>query len=450
MSLHGKLSLVFVSIVITGILLAAALGMWNTHELRDFRRFEKEHLPRIAKELAQFYEDNDGTWTQGDYDPPLPVYAQLFDQDRRPVRELGRRERARLLESWQVYTIPEKVILSQGEVVGYLRVVKVPPALDRPARLFAEQSPLAILGFGVILLTAGASGVFMSKRITRPLQELTNATHAVASGDLAHRVPERAQDEIGTLARAFNSMSSQLQDSQQQKRQMTQDIIHDLAQPIVVIRGLSEAMRDRVLDRSDENLEIILQEAGRLEALARSLHLLEVADASRIQLDRERIAPTVLIQRFVKIYGEAARQAGLDLASHVPDALPDVDVDVERAIQALGNLVHNAFRYAPAGSTVTIMAEADSNHVRISVVDEGPGVPPPELGRIFDRFYRTDKARSQPQSGSGIGLAIVQSLMKAHGGSAWAENVEPHGLKVVLALPVVDPDLASHQEAGTN
>ncbi len=442
MSLHGKLSLAFVSIAITGILLAAALGMWNTHALRDLRYLEMERLPRIAEELASFYEDNDSTWQRGDHDPPLPPYLQLLDQDRQPVRAPARKDRHRLLQKWQVYALPEKVIRADGKVVGYLRVVKVPPGLDRPVRPLDAQSPLAVLGFGAILLTAGASGIFMSNRITRPLQELTNATHAVASGDLEHRVPERSQGEIGTLARAFNSMSAQLQESQQQKRQMTQDIIHDIAQPIVVIRGLSEAMRDRVLDRSDENLEIILQETGRLEALARSLHLLEVADASRIQLDRESIAPATLIHRFVKMYGETARQAGLSFQSHVSDALPDVEVDVERVIQALGNLANNAFQYAPAGSTITITAATTPGHVQIAVADEGPGVPAEELGRIFDRFYRADKARSQHQNGSGIGLAIVQALMKAHGGAAWAENVEPHGLKVILVLPATPPRLA--------
>ncbi len=449
MSLHGKLSLAFVSIAITGILLAAALGMWNTHALRDFRRFQMERLPQIVEELAAFYEDNNGAWQKGDGEPPLPAYVQLLDQNHKPIVELGHRDRARFLRNWQVYAVPEKVILSDGKIVGYLRVVKVPPALDRPSRPLTAQSPLAFLGFGAILLAAGVSGVFISKRITQPLQELTRATRAVATGDLEYRVPERSQDEIGVLARAFNRMSAQLQESQQQKRQMTQDIIHDLAQPIVVIRGLAEAMRDKVLDRTDENLDVILQESGRLEALARNLHLLEVADASRIQLNREQIAPAELIERFVKMYEVAASRLDLSLRCLVPDSLPDVDVDAERIIQALGNLADNVFQYAPGDSVVTIQAEAELDYVRIAVSDEGPGVPPEDLTRIFDRFYRADKARGQHQSGSGIGLAIVSSLMQAHGGSAWAENMEPHGLKVVLALPVASAGLESGQASGT-
>ncbi len=436
MSLHGKLSLAFVSIAITGMLLAAVLGMWNTHELRDLRSFQMERLPAITQELVKLYENNNGVWTD-DFVPPLPAYVQLLDQGHKPIHNPTQHTRGRMRRPWQRYARLEKVLLSNGQIVGYLRVVDVPPARDRPTWLLADQSPWALLGFGAVLLTAGVSGVFMSKRITRPLQELTRATHAVASGDLEHRVPERSPDEIGDLARAFNSMSAQLKESQQQQRQMTQDIIHDIAQPIVVIQGLAEAMRDQVLERSDENLDIILQESGRLEGLTRSLQGLEVVDTSRLQLNRERIAPVVLVERFVKMYHEAARQAGVSLQYQVSaGALPDVDVDVERILQALGNLAHNAFHYAPPRSIVTVTAVAESEYVQIAVTDEGPGVPSTELARIFDRFYRTDKARSQHQNGSGIGLAIVASLMQAHGGSAWAENVEPHGLRVVLALPV--------------
>lgn len=450
MSLPGKLSLAFAAIAGAGILLAGAFGIWNSNQEFTRERFKRERVPEIVDQLVTFYGDNGETWETEPERLPLPSYAVLYDKEHKPIDKVRWPPRARWLPKvrwpplgarrrvWLRQRIPEVAITREGKVIGFLHIAEIPHDDDEPHDVIdVVRSPTSWLGFGLLLLTAGASGAFMSRRITRPLQELMAATRAVAAGDLAHRVPVRSQDEIGALAQAFNAMNEQLDRSQQQKRQMTQDVVHDLAQPIMVIRGLAEAMQEGAIDKSAANLQTICQEADRLETLTRNLHILEQADSRRLSLRLAATAPAALIARFRTLYTELARKAGMSLQETVAAALPQIYVDGDCIIQVLGNLAHNAFQHAPTGSVVTLSAHKKEDRVLLAVSDEGPGVAEDDLPRIFDRFYRTDAARSQAAGGSGIGLAIVKSLVEAQGGEVWAENVRPHGLKIVIALPAV-------------
>jgi signal transduction histidine kinase len=456
MSLGSKLSIAFVAIAVLGILVAGALGIWNTVEFRDRKDFEAQALPFLLDEVLAHYQNHDESWEEAG-ELPLPGYVLLFDKDQKWLGNGRRGPAQKLLGLWRGYGVPAQAIVLDGEVIGFLKVTRRPKELGGGTEVMFFQEDAAFLengftewerhrrdrwpipfwGFGAILLTAGVSGVFVSRRIVRPLHELTEATRAVASGELEHRVPVRSQDELGTLAESFNSMSRKLAESEQRKRQMTQDVVHDLAQPIVVIRGLAEAMRDGAIPATGDNLDTIFQEAGRMEGLVRGLHVLEQLDSGRLQLSREPLAPADLVERLMRMYAGQAQGAGISLTARVEPNLPVLNVDGERLIQVLGNIVVNALAHAPADSEIEIRVRATPDGgVELSVTDGGPGVKEEDLSRIFERFHRADKARTQTDgNGSGIGLAIVRSLVEAHGGRAFAANVEPTGLRVSVWLP---------------
>ena len=456
MSLGSKLSIAFVAIAALGILVAGALGIWNTVEFQDRKDFEAQALPFLLDEVLTHYQAHDESW-EGAGELPLPGYVLLFDKDQKWLGNGGRGPAQKLLGPWRGYGVPAQAIVLDGEVIGFLKVMRRPKALGGGAEVtfFQDDSafledgfedlgrhrrdrwPIPFWGFGAILLAAGVSGVFVSRRIVRPLHELTEATRAVASGELEHRVPVRSQDELATLAESFNSMSGKLAESEQLKRQMTQDVVHDLAQPIVVIRGLAEAMRDGAIPVTDENLDTIFQEAGRMEGLVRGLHILEQLDSGRLHLSRGPLAPEDLVNRLMRMYAGQAQSAGISLVARIDPVLPVLDGDEERLIQAFGNIMVNALAYAPADSDIEIRARTGAGGgVELSVTDSGPGVQEEDLPRIFERFYRADKARTQRNvEGSGIGLAIVRSLIEAHGGEVSAANVEPTGLRVSVLLP---------------
>ena len=456
MSLGSKLGIAFVAIAVLGILVAGALGIWNTVEFRDRKDFEAQALPFLLDEVLTHYQAHDESWEEAG-ELPLPGYVLLFDKDQKRLGNGDRGPAQKLLGPLRGYGVPAQAIVLDGEVIGFLKVTRRPKELGGGAEVtffqedpaFPEAAfedlerhrrdrwPIPFWGFGAILLAAGVSGVFVSRRIVRPLHELTDATRAVASGKLDHRVPVRSQDELGMLAESFNSMSRQLAESEQRKRQMTQDVVHDLAQPIVVIRGLAEAMRDGAIPATNENLDTIFQEAGRMEGLVRGLHVLEQLDSGRLQLSREPLAPADLVDRLMRMYTGQAQGAGVSLTARIDPELPVLAADAERLIQALGNIVVNALAHAPAGSVIGIRAHtAPDGGVELSVTDGGPGVPKEDLTRIFERFHRVDKARTRTDgNGSGIGLAIVRSLVEAHGGTVSAVNVEPTGLRVSVWLP---------------
>ncbi len=456
MSLGSKLSIAFVAIAVLGILVAGALGIWNTVEFHDRQDFEAQALPILLDEVLTHYQAHDKSWEEAGK-LPLPGYVLLFDKDQKWLGNGRRGPAQKLLGPLRGYGVPAQAIVLDGEVIGFLKVTRRPKELGGGAEVTVfqedaalpsdefedlerhrrERWPIPFWGFGAILLAAGVSGVIVSRRIVRPLHELTDATRAVASGELDHRVPVRSQDELGMLAESFNSMSGKLAESEQLKRQMTQDVVHELAQPIVVIRGLAEAMREGAIPATNENLDTIFQEAGRMEGLVRGLHVLEQLDAGRLQLSREPLAPAQLVERLMRMYAGQAQGTGIALTARVEPNLPVLNVDGERLIQVLGNIVVNALTHAPADSEIEIQVRTVTDGgIELSVTDGGPGVKAEDLTRIFERFYRADKARTQTDgNGSGIGLAIVRSLVEAHGGRVFAANVEPTGLRVTVWLP---------------
>ena len=149
-------------------------------------------------------------------------------------------------------------------------------------------------------------------------------------------------------------MGQQLVESELLKRQMTQDVVHDLAQPIVVIRGLAEAMRDKTIPVSDDNLDTICQESDRMERLVRGLHVLEQLDAGHLQLNRELIAPKDLVDRLVRMFADQAQRSGISFVTRIDSDLPPVQMDYERMIQAVGNVITNALAYTPVGQSIEI------------------------------------------------------------------------------------------------
>ena len=245
----------------------------------------------------------------------------------------------------------------------------------------------------------------------------------------------RSRDEIGDLASAFNAMSTQLVQSNQARRQMTADIAHELRNPLMVMTGYIEALRDGVLRPSPERFDMMYEEAQQLQRLVADLRTLSLADAGELALMPQIIAPVVLVARVAEGYAPVAQKAGITLVVAPVTGVPDVNVDVERMMQVLANLVTNALRHTPERGTVTLGTHAESGGAAITVTDTGEGIAPDVLPRVFDRFYRADKARSQSGDESGLGLSIVKSIVTSHGGTIDATSELGKGSTFTVHLP---------------
>lgn len=326
-----------------------------------------------------------------------------------------------------------------GEDVGWL--LFNPALLDRweantPEGLFLAGVNRviflsALIAGGIALLLGGVLAFSM----TRSLRELTAATSVLAGGNLGHQVKVRSKDEIGELAESFNQMSAELAQSNELRRKMTADIAHDLRTPVSVILGYTEALSDEKLQASPEIYDVMHTEARHLTRLIEDLKVLSSADAGELPLVFQTISPGRLLSRTADAHRVRAEEKDIRLEVNAAENLPDIEVDIERMAQVLGNLMSNALRYTPEGGKVELSAGTVSGQIRLDVTDTGPGIAADDLPNIFARSFRGDQARQQDSGETGLGLAIARSLVEAQGGTISVKSEKGTGTRFTILLP---------------
>ena len=292
--------------------------------------------------------------------------------------------------------------------------------------------------FGVSLIFALLLGGWAFRRVGRPTIDVLAAIDAVAAGDFSVRVREDIPGEFGRLARRFNFMVTELERAEQQRRNLTADVAHELRNPLHIIQGNLEGMLDGVYAVSPEQIEATLEETRLLARLVEDLQTLSLAEAGQLPLHLVVISAADIIADVGTSFAAAAEETGIELRIDIPDDRHDLELnaDPDRLDQALSNLVSNALRYTPSGGSITLRAEAIRDGVRLSVQDTGAGIPAEDLPYVFDRFWRGDRARArQAGGGSGLGLAITRQLVQAHGGQISVESQVGEGTRFVIELP---------------
>jgi len=309
-----------------------------------------------------------------------------------------------------------------------------PPALVRHALQRFLLAGLAIGGFTLIV------GLLLSRRISRPLMNLTAATRSVAAGDLSVRVPTHYPGEMGELATAFNDMAEDLACADALRRNLTADVAHELRTPLSVIRGKLEGVLDGVYPATPEHLEPVLEETELLTHLVEDLRLLALAEAGQLPLEKRLMDIGDLLWDAQVNFSPQASDRGVTLALDLPSELPEVMADWRRVAQVLGNLLTNALRHTPQGGCVTLSAAValplvGGGMVEVTVADTGTGITPEDLPYIFERFWRGEKSRSRASGETGLGLAIARQLVELHGGTISVESVPGEGSKFRFTLP---------------
>lgn len=289
-------------------------------------------------------------------------------------------------------------------------------------------------------LLAAMVGGLTFRRIGRPAVDVLAAIDAVAEGDFGVRVREDIPGEFGRLARRFNNMVAELERSEQQRRNLTADVAHELRNPLHIIQGNLEGMLDGVYPASPEKIEATLEETRLLARLADDLQTLSLAEAGQLPLHPVVLSAADILVDVGTSFSTNAEEAGIELRIDVPDDRGglNLNADPDRLDQALSNLVSNALRYTPAGGRITLHAEAIQGRVRLGVQDTGAGILEEDLPYVFDRFWRGDRSRSrQAGEGSGLGLAIARQLVQAHGGQISVESQVGEGTRFLIELPGV-------------
>jgi heavy metal sensor kinase len=300
---------------------------------------------------------------------------------------------------------------------------------------------------GLISMAISAwAGFVMAKRALAPIQEITVAARAVAAGDLSRRLNAEVPDkEIRVLVRALNKMFGDLQASFQSQKRFTADASHELRLPLTIMKGEIEvALRQpRPADEYADTLRHQLDTIERMQRIVNDLLTLAKADAGTLELAQEPIDLSLMLQEAGQHHLVLFAQKNIGLDMDLEDGL-EVMGDASHLERAILNLLNNAWKYAPEGSTVYMSAHAHDNHVRIGVRDEGPGIGVEHQSLVFDRFYRADDARARSggegAGGAGLGLAICKRIVEAHGGRIWVESQPGHGAQFLIDLPLSGPD----------
>jgi len=260
------------------------------------------------------------------------------------------------------------------------------------------------------------AGVVLARQLIRPIKTLTAASNKLADGELGYQVTPTTNDEIGELTKAFNRMSHDLAHANQLRRQMTADIAHDIRTPLTVIAGYTEGLSDGKIATSPETFAVMHEQVQLLQHLLDDLRTLSLTDAGELRLNTQRIDPRMLLERTAVTYLHQAEQNQITLRVDAPSDLPLVDVDVERMVQVLNNLVGNALRHTPEQGKVTLIGGLENGRVVLQVTDTGSGIATQDLPNVFERFYRADDARQRTDTHStGLGLAIAKAIVDLHG-----------------------------------
>ncbi len=297
----------------------------------------------------------------------------------------------------------------------------------------ADLSPV-LTGLAAAALALAVVQV-LAHGMTFPLREMVAAARAMARGDYGRRVTATSRDEVGELARAFNSMAAELAEVDRMRRDLVANVSHELRTPIGALRAVLENLVDGVEEPDAETLQAMLRQVERLGGLVEQLLDLSKLESGAAELQRSPVDAHGLLDRAVGDWRAVAR--GTDVRFGVSVEPPSLRLlgDEERLHQVLTNLVGNAVRHSPQGGSVRLSAKGHNGVARIEVADEGPGIPPAEAERVFERFYRSDHARSATDGGSGLGLAIARWVVELHGGEIHVKRARPHGCRVVVELP---------------
>lgn len=311
---------------------------------------------------------------------------------------------------------------------------------------FSDQLPTSHFRGGLLLMVYGIPAAFTViafligslafRRLGKPFVEIMSASDAIASGDLSVRLHENsAHRELGDLARRFNNMVDELERAEQQRRNLTADIAHELRTPLHIIQGNLEGILDGVYEPTEENINNTLDETRLLARLVNDLQTLSLAENGQLPLHPTTFLLADLLADAATGFESRAAAQNVTLRVDASDSALEITADYDRLLQVMANLVTNALHHTHENGRITLRGESTPKGVRIIISDTGIGIALEDLPYIFDRFWRGDKSRARTEGSSGLGLAITKQLVLAHGGTITVQSKPGEGTTFIIDLP---------------
>ena len=280
--------------------------------------------------------------------------------------------------------------------------------------------------------------MLISNSTLKPIREIIATSKQYAAGNFNARIDVHTDNEFGELARYMEEMADELSRSNEYRRSFISNISHDFRSPLTSIKGYIEAMIDGTIppDKHEKYLQIVLSETMRLTKLTQGLLELNNFDSFDLQLDKSNFDIKSIILPTINTFEGRCQDKGIYLHAifHTDNTI--VYADRTRIQQVIYNLVDNAIKFTPEGRQITVQVTEKSDKIFVSVKDEGVGIPPESIKKVFDRFYKTDPSRGKDKTGTGLGLAITKEIIKAHGENITLNSKVGEGSEFIFSLPM--------------
>lgn len=400
--------------------------------LADVDRIMREHFG--IKPMGRFVQilDEAGRRASNVRNVDVPVSIHTLERAAKgeAVFETVRlRDGSRL----RLVTVP---IMVGGRMLG---IVQVGSPLEGIEEALSQLLLILVVAVPLVLVVASLGGSFLANKALKPVDEITKTAKRIGSGDLSQRIhlEEFLDDEIGRLASTFNEMIGKLERSFLQIKRFTADASHELKTPLTVLKGEIEVglKRDRAVEEYKRILSSCLEEVDHMSRIVDDLLTLARADMGALELRRERVDLGEVAEDVWRSLQRMAEEKGLKFSLARDGEVP-VWGDRDRLRQLVVNLVDNALKYTPSGGEVVLKVGRQDALALLSVKDTGEGIPPEDQERVFERFYRVDKARSREKGGTGLGLSICKWIAEAHGGRIWLKSEIGRGSTFTVELPL--------------
>lgn len=443
---------------------------WNIDRgfYQYLKTLDQSRLEQIAANLEEAYTKH-GNWDFLRDNPRLEMGRSLLNarpddaaegtsnkiEDGREARPLPRDPRGGRRSRWPFIVLDAerkpvfgktgetegmdfRPVFHNGTTVGYIGLLPPKQFLNPHQLQFLRQQKSALfLAAGGMVLAVMIFSFPLAKRLVRPIKAMTAATDALASGKYTVRVPAGSSDELGQLARNFNTMALTLEKNEQARRQWLADISHELRTPIAVLRGELEALLDGIRTIAPETVQSLHAEAMRLNRLVDDLYQLSLSDIGALTYRKENLDLAEALADSLESYRTEFGRKGIGITE---DFSREREVpafgDRERLNQLFANVLENSLRYTDRGGELVIGLTLTEGHVTVEFKDSPPGVPKEELDRLFERLYRVEGSRSRTSGGAGLGLAICKNIVEAHEGTISAHSSPLGGLLIRITFPV--------------
>jgi heavy metal sensor kinase len=378
-------------------------------------------------------------------------YVQLSDKAGNPIAASANLAGSTIAIPSQVFADARARGFSHATVNG-LRVTVVPLSPDQTLGYAAVAEPLSVIEAGLselrrdlftgvllVLLLASGGGYFLARKSLAPIASMNSQTQRISAENLSARLDvTNSRDELGRLATTINDLLGRLENAFKEQQRFIADASHELRTPLAVLRGETEVAlgKTRTTEEYEQSLSLIQDEAERLSRIVEDLFILARQPVNtRTALNQERVSLNDAVRECARAAQVLAFRKGvrLKLENDSPSIALNGDEDLIKRM--ILNLLDNAVKYTPAGGEISLALVRQNGNAEIVVRDTGIGIPADAQPRVFDRFYRVDKARARSMGGAGLGLSIAQWIVEVHGGAINVASEPGHGSTFTVMLP---------------